>query len=537
MKYGKRVLMYGIPKSLLFKIILFLLILLVGKNVFAQDFNVDNANITSPSAGGRTGTYTGTEIYNSGTANVYNIGTRYNGQLSRIVFNLSSGGYADPSGFEKGHIYTLTMNMATDDWRNKFGSVSVKCDGSSGAELSNGRVTYVSYKKIKFSFTAPADRFCSFVYVDLRSTNINSVAFTGVSNWNLSSMVISDPAYSSGGGSSGGGSSGTGDSSNTDIINNANQNTQNVINNANQNTQDIIENNNNNTQEIKDSINDNLNSCTPSPNLFNINGSVNSYAVETPNGLNSVSNNVLTSNINGFNSYAGGQRFTNLQGKTFTFSARVISNGTGQGGYLTIADNNVQVRVSTFTAGTTGSITYTATSNDIVVGFATVGGTGAQFTDIQVNEGSSILSYEPYGDRCKNKLDEQTDAINNLNDTINNDNVDSGTGSDFFNDFSSQDNGGISGIITKPLVLINSLLTSNNSCNNLPLSITFPGLQEKQVSFPSGCILWNNVPQNVVSIYHIFIVGFCSYYLLKRLFKDVEDLKNPEKDNVEVIDL
>ena len=47
------------------------------------------------------------------------------------------------------------------------------------------------------------------------------------------------------------------------------------------------------------------------------------------------------------------------------------------------------------------------------------------------------------------------------------------------NDFSYTDNGGISGIITKPLVLINSLLSNNNSCSDLTFGIKFPNIDNK----------------------------------------------------------
>lgn len=82
----KRFLMYGISKSLLIKIILALLILLGVKDVFALEIDVTNS-ITSPETSG-TGKYRGTEILNTGAQATYNVKTRYQGRLSRIIYNL-----------------------------------------------------------------------------------------------------------------------------------------------------------------------------------------------------------------------------------------------------------------------------------------------------------------------------------------------------------------------------------------------------------------------------------------------------------------
>lgn len=132
-------------------------------------------------------------------------------------------------------------------------------------------------------------------------------------------------------------------------------------------------------------------------NLFNINGNVNEYNTpQEPTGNNIVDDNVLTSNINGYSSVAAGQRFTNLNGKSFVFSAKIVSTGTGTAGYLVIYDNGTMVQISSFGSGETGFLTHTGTSNDIVVAFATVAGTGAQYTDIQVEIGSVRTDYAPF---------------------------------------------------------------------------------------------------------------------------------------------
>lgn len=135
-------------------------------------------------------------------------------------------------------------------------------------------------------------------------------------------------------------------------------------------------------------------------------------------------------------------------------------------------------------------------------------------------------------DQTNQKLDETNENLNDLNDSIKNPDVDANTGNDFFNNFGSEDNGGISSVITAPLILINSLLNNSSSCQNL----TLPMLG-KEVSIPSGCLLWEEVPGSVSTIYQTIICGFSAYFILKKLSKDIENLKNPNKSEVSTLDL
>lgn len=353
------------------------------------------------------GSYTGVEL--NGATNCWNTKTRYQGTLNRIYFNLPA-----PSGsFEGDTAYRLTIKMATDDWRNNFGTVVV----SPGSSYTNNFVdtfTFVSQKQVNITFTVPYSGSTTYQYlwVNLPAKS-SGYLITGVSNWNLSNVTLTKLTSGSGGGSS----TPSGPSTSFDdtaIINSGKENTQDIINNNNTNTQDVINNANENTQVIKDSIKDNLNNCRDSHNLFNINGEVNvrgNNGVIEP-GVNVVSNNVLTTGRNGDIDHAIGQQITGLSGKTITFSAKVISLGTGTQGALGIYDNYELVKmILTDTPNTFISTTYTPNSDNVIFGFFTTGGSGAKFTDIQVNEGSSRLSYEPFGQVCTNKIDDTTNAI------------------------------------------------------------------------------------------------------------------------------
>lgn len=529
-----------------FKYFLFLFIIFLSPNTFADTSYDMTSRITSPvnytECG--TGSYTGIEL--NGATNCWNTKTRYQGTLNRIYFNLPA-----PTGnaFESDTQYRLVLKMATNDWRNRFGTVVV----SPGSSYTNNFVdtfSFVSMQQINITFTVPYGGNTSYqtLWVNLPAENSNSL-ITGVSNWNLSSVVLTKITSGSGGGST----TPSGPSTSFDdtaIINNANENTQDIINNNNTNTQDIINNNNDNSQQIIENNNENTQNIidNQTQNSNNIESSLSGLTSAIEGCTNLLSNSMFSNsyyNINGVftensNSYLG----TNLIQINNSNSYYIYNLNSNYRTFISFFDSNKNY------LGRTGSnlvSSYTLNSNTAWT--STNQWSNTKYIAISFNLGTGNIDFmkgylltntiylvEGTG-KCKNKLDSLNDSINDVNDTLNNSNVESGTGSDFFNDFNSQDNGGISGIITKPLVLINALLSSNSSCADLNFDISFPGMTAKSVSFPSGCILWNNVPSSVVNVYWLFIVGFCSYYLLKRLFKDVEDLKNPEKDNVEVIDL
>ena len=136
-----------------------------------------------------------------------------------------------------------------------------------------------------------------------------------------------------------------------------------------------------------------------SKNLFNIDGEVN---VRGNNGVidagvNVVSNNILTCGRNGDEDHALGQKFNDLNGKEITFSAKVLSLGTGAQGALAIYDNGSLAKmIIADTINTVISTTYTCTSNNIVCGFFTTQGTGAQFTEIQVELGDTRTPWAKY---------------------------------------------------------------------------------------------------------------------------------------------
>lgn len=132
-------------------------------------------------------------------------------------------------------------------------------------------------------------------------------------------------------------------------------------------------------------------------NLFNINGNVNIRGYnDTQVNLNTVQGGILTCGVNRDTGHAVGQRLYGLKGKTISFSAKLKSVGTGTGGYIYIYDGQGQPKRNggSATLDTVFAINnYTCETDDVVVGFSTAGGTGAQFYDIMVNYGAASAGY------------------------------------------------------------------------------------------------------------------------------------------------
>lgn len=136
-----------------------------------------------------------------------------------------------------------------------------------------------------------------------------------------------------------------------------------------------------------------------------------------------------------------------------------------------------------------------------------------------------------------NNTQQIIDSQNNINNSINDDNVQSGVshGGNLFTNTNINDHG-VSTIVTAPVRLLQGMLNSGSSCNDLILFTSIFG-QDKLVTMPSGCILWNRAPSSIVSIYHVVIFGLLGYYVLVDIWKTVTDVLDPERKNDYVMDL
>ena len=473
------------------KYLFFLCIVLTTSNVFASaDINVNQ--YVRPTKTGSTYKYYGLESYLYGEGQQqYTLGTRYNGRLSQLDFVIY------PYGFESGSTYTISLNMATDDWRNNFGGLWVwNCNQTmTNTNAIVKSVSYISMKKIRFSYSPSETTSC--LRILIRSKNQSSSEyFTGVNNWNLNSVIITDPAYSSGGGSSGGGSTSTPtptpQPNNQDIINNANANTNDIINNANDNTNDVIENNNSNTQSIIENNNSNTQSIIDSNKVCNV---YDKSSVELDNKY--LNDDSSISSLTGFGisnyikiSKNGTLKVLSYRNDTASFCfydvnklaiSCIVDNTVSSGEVITIPDNATYFRFS-----------------------------------IHKNNNRPTFEYCENGNQA-------------LTDTIQDDSIDDKTS--FFTDFNN-DTHGLTGIITLPLTTIQSL--ANTSC--VSLSIPIPYTNE-HINLPCMTEVYQTYIPSVFSIWQVVSFGIISYLICLDIFKIVKGFKDPNEDKIEVMDL
>ena len=133
----------------------------------------------------------------------------------------------------------------------------------------------------------------------------------------------------------------------------------------------------------------------------------------------------------------------------------------------------------------------------------------------------------------KEAIDENTKAQEKTNNTIKDDNVDSSTnqGSSFFNDFNSGDEGTLSDIVSLPLEYVQHL---NDTCK--PFTISAGKLGD--FSIPCLSSIWSSTSfAGVINTASIIINGIICYKLLTSLFLFFKDLKDPDDDKVEVMNL
>lgn len=119
------------------------------------------------------------------------------------------------------------------------------------------------------------------------------------------------------------------------------------------------------------------------------------------------------------------------------------------------------------------------------------------------------------------------------NDFLNDDNVDesSSTANSFFSGFTSNDHG-LTGIITAPLTLIESL--TSKTCS--PLVVPLPFVNSN-LTLPCMSSIYSQYFGSFYTMYQVITFGIVSYWVLVRIFALVKDFKNPEHDELEVMDL
>ena len=129
----------------------------------------------------------------------------------------------------------------------------------------------------------------------------------------------------------------------------------------------------------------------------------------------------------------------------------------------------------------------------------------------------------------KKQLEEQKKT----NETLKDDNIDKAQDSagGFFNDFTT-DTHGLTAVITAPLSLISNITSA--SCS--PLVIPLPYV-DKDLTLPCIGTIYSSFFGSFLSIYQMITFGIVAYWVLVRIFNLVKDFKNPDHDEIEVLDL
>lgn len=118
-------------------------------------------------------------------------------------------------------------------------------------------------------------------------------------------------------------------------------------------------------------------------------------------------------------------------------------------------------------------------------------------------------------------------------DILTGDNVDGSlsTGNDFFNNFEQGDYGLVD-VIKMPLTYIQQV--TNGVCT--PLSIPLPFV-DNNLELPCVSSLFETYFSQFLTVYRIITDGIIAYWVCIWLYKLIMDLQDPEKNNIEVMDL
>lgn len=132
------------------------------------------------------------------------------------------------------------------------------------------------------------------------------------------------------------------------------------------------------------------------------------------------------------------------------------------------------------------------------------------------------------------KLDANTDAVNEQTNTLKDSNSSDATNSagSFFSGFTT-DTFGLTSIITAPLNLITSITSSTCS----PVGLPIPFVDNMTLNLPCLRGIYEQHFGTLLSVYQTITFGIVAYWVCIRIFALVKDFKNPEHDEIEVLDL
>lgn len=201
--------------------------------------------------------------------------------------------------------------------------------------------------------------------------------------------------------------------------------------------------------------------------------------------------------------------------------------------------NNCYAFSTIFSPGVNGTyINLRLKSTSKIKGYYALVGFKSESLGLYSGEVQSIVQNSGFAtassiEEVKTATNEVKQEIQSTNNTLNNDNVDESlTEADgFFNGFTTNTHG-LTGIITAPLNAIQSL--TSKTCSPLVLPIPFV---DKDLTLPCMRKIYTDNFGGFMNLYDVIIIGIVSYWVLVRIFTLVKDFKNPDHDEIEVVDL
>lgn len=136
-------------------------------------------------------------------------------------------------------------------------------------------------------------------------------------------------------------------------------------------------------------------------------------------------------------------------------------------------------------------------------------------------------------DSINSNIDSMKEKQEETNNTIKDSNVSdaSSSANSFFEDFEDKDYG-LSGVITMPLTFINKI--TSGTCT--PLSFSAPFVNQ-DITLPCMYDIYTTYFGDFLSIYQTITFGIVSYWVCINIFQMVKNFKDPDKDEIEVLDL
>lgn len=323
----------------------------------------------------------------------------WTGQVGLIAYSSGAAwGFNSPTAIVTGHTYSLTVNFSTNNQSYSdivFSSINRIGLGTS---LSNAKSSYQNATNTSLVYSNNSNGTLQFVF-DANSTGSYLVVpFATSYSINLETVYFNNFVISDLGSSS--------DISQDTINNSLNSQTNEINNYINNSTNTITGAITDVEDSINNTINDNFNSCHDSINLIDLSSMVPGFGLDDGT-LNNTYGTVGRMRSN----------FLKVESNT-TYTFSIIETSSNFNKWIGInfySSNSIDTFIQRLTHNTSNTFTFTTTSdtNYIVVSGHNI----MNATKIQLEKGSAITSYEPYGEICTNKIDETNDKLDEAENT------------------------------------------------------------------------------------------------------------------------